>query len=127
MPLSPRALEILEEARALDDGSGLVFPGAKRGKPLNDITFAKLMRTLKLSAVPHGFRSSFRDWAAECTNASHAVMEASLAHVVSNKVVAAYARTDLFERRRALMDQWAQYLEGGGGQVVPMIRQGGQA
>ena len=127
VPLSPRALEILEEARALDDRSGLVFPGTKRGKPLSNMTFAKLMRSLKLGAVPHGFRSSFRDWAAECTNASHAVMEAALAHVVSNKVVAAYARTDLFERRRALMDQWAQYLEGGGGQVVPMVRQGAQA
>ena len=104
-----------------------MFPGAKRGKPLSNITFAKLMRSLKLGAVPHGFRSSFRDWAAEHTNASHAVMEAALAHVVSNKVVAAYARTDLFDRRRKLMDQWAQYLEGGGGQVVPMVRQGSQA
>ena len=127
VPLSTRALEMLEEARALDDGSGLVFAGAKRGKPLSNTTFAKLMRSLKLGAVPHGFRSSFRDWAAEHTSASHEVMEAALAHVVSNKVVAAYARTDLFERRRALMDRWAQYLEGGGGQVVPMVRRGDQA
>ena len=111
----------------MDDGSGLVFPGTTRGNPLSKVTFAKLMLTLKLDAVPHGFRSSFRDWAAECTSAPHAVMEAALAHVVGNKVVAAYARTDLFERRRALMDQWAKYLEGGGGQVIPMVRQGGQA
>ena len=63
--------------------------------------------------MPHGFRSSFRDWAAECTDAPHAVMEAALSHVVRNKVEAAYARSDLFERRRALMEQWAKFLDGG--------------
>ena len=61
-------------------------------------------------AVPHGFRSSFRDWAAEETNHPREVIEAALAHVVRNKVEAAYARSDLFERRRILMDDWACYL-----------------
>ena len=61
----------------------------------------------------NGFRSSFRDWAAECTDAPHAVMEAALAHVVRNKVEAAYARSDLFERRRVLMEQWARFLANG--------------
>ena len=72
-----------------------------------------LLRTLEVPAVPHGFRSTFRDWAAEETNHPRKVVEAALAHVVQNKVEAAYARSDLFERRRQLMDDWAGYLTGG--------------
>lgn len=120
VPLCDRALEILAEARALEDSSGLIFPGTRKGKPLSDMTLTKLMRELGLNAVPHGFRSSFRDWAAECTNAPHAVMEAALAHTVPNKTEAAYSRSDLFDRRRALMEQWAAYLAGGAGKVVPL-------
>ena len=60
--------------------------------------------------MPHGFRSSFRDWTAERTDAPHAVMEVALAHAVRNRVEAAYARSDLFERRRVLMEQWAGFL-----------------
>ena len=66
----------------------------------------------KIAAVPHGFRSSFRDWAAEETNHPREVIEAALAHVVQNRVEAAYRRTDLFERRRRLMADWAAYLAG---------------
>ena len=62
------------------------------------------------SATPHGMRSAFRDWCSEQTDAPHAVMEAALAHVVRNKAEAAYARSDLFERRRVLMQQWTAYL-----------------
>ena len=83
MPLSSRALAILEEARAIDDGSGLVFPSPTRpGKPMSDMTFTALLRRLKVAdrATVHGFRSAFRAWAAECTHAPHAVMELSLAH-----------------------------------------------
>ena len=69
-----------------------------------------LLKDLKIAAVPHGFRSSFRDWAAEETNHLREVVEAALAHVVRNKVEAAYARSDLFERWRILMDDWATYL-----------------
>ncbi len=87
------------------------------------MTLSKLMRDLSLDAVPHGFRSSFRDWAAECTNASRAVMEAALAHVVINKVEAAYARSDLFGRRSKLMEQWAEYLAiNPEATVIPMVR-----
>ena len=68
------------------------------------------MQNLKIAAVPHGFRSSFRDWAAEETNHPREVVEAALAHVVGNRTEAAYARSDLFERRRRLMDEWAAYL-----------------
>ena len=109
VPLSERAMEILAEARTLDGGSDLVFP-SWTGRPLSDMTHRKLLRTLDIDCVPHGFRSSFRDWAAEKTDAPHAVMEAALAHVVGDSTEAAYFRSDLFERRRTLMDQWAEYL-----------------
>ena len=109
VPLSDRTIEILDEARTIDDGSGLVFP-SRSGRPLSNMTHLKLLRTLGIDCVPHGFRSSFRDWAAECTDAPHAVMEAALAHVVGNSTEAAYFRSDLFERRRGLMDAWAAYL-----------------
>ena len=109
VPLSTRAQEILQEARDHTVLSDLVFPSPS-GRALSDSTLSKLLRELGVQAVPHGFRSSFRDWAAECTDAPHAVMEAALAHVVKNKAEAAYARSDLFERRRALMSDWASYL-----------------
>ena len=110
VPLSKRALEVLAEAAELSDGSGLVFPGMRPGRPLSENTHAKLLRELGFDAVTHGFRSSFRDYAAERTHTPHAVMEAALAHVVKNKAEAAYARSDLFERRRALMESWSEYL-----------------
>ena len=109
--LSGRALAVLQEARALADGSGVVFPSA-RGGPLNEVAIAKLVRELEIGAVPHGFRSSFRDWAAECSDAPREVCELALAHVNTNAIEAAYRRTDLFERRRALMEQWAAFLAG---------------
>ncbi len=111
VPLSTRALALLGEARALADGSGLVFPSAT-GRPHARAAFSKLVRQLGIEAVPHGFRSSFRDWAAECTDAPREVCELALAHVNTNAVEAAYRRTDLFERRRALMDAWAAFLAG---------------
>ena len=108
VPLSPRALEVLDEARDLTDGTGLLFPGP-RGKALSNMTTSKLLKELEIDATTHGFRSSFRDWAAECTNEKREVCEAALAHVVSG-VEGAYFRSDLFERRRKLMDRWADYL-----------------
>ena len=103
VPLSSRAAELLQEARTLRSGGDLVFP-SPRGKPLSDMTLSKLLKEHGVEAVPNGFRSSFRDWAAEETNHPCEVVEAALAHVVQNKVEAAYARSDLFERRRRLMD-----------------------
>ena len=106
-------MEILEEARALrDGGSSLVFPSVRRGKPLATTALSELLRELGIAAVPHGFRSSFRDWAAEETDHPREVAEAALAHKVRNQIEAAYRRTDLFERRRRLMDDWATYLAG---------------
>ena len=111
VPLSTRALAVLREASALRDSSGLVFPSVT-GRRLSHGSLSKLVRDLGIPAAPHGFRSSFRDWAAECSDAPREVCELALAHVNSDRVEAAYRRTDLFERRRALMEQWAAFLAG---------------
>ena len=108
--LCGRALEILETARALGDGCGLVFP-MRSGRPISPSTLPKMLQYHEIAAVAHGFRSSFRHWASEMTDHPREVIEAALAHVVQNKVEAAYARSDLFERRRLLMDDWAGYLD----------------
>ena len=108
VPLCRRAVEILEAARALGDGD-LVFP-MRSGKPIGMSTLPKMLEYRGIAAVAHGFRSSFRDWAAEETDHPREVIEAALAHVVQNKVEAAYARSDLFERRRRLMNDWDAYL-----------------
>ena len=112
VPLSLRAREILAEAKQNTVDSEWMFP-SPTGGALSDYVFNTLLWELEIPAVPHGFRSSFRDWAAECTDAPHAVMEAALSHVVRNQVEAAYARSDLFERRRTLMERWASYLTQG--------------
>ena len=109
VPLSLRAVEILDAARELADGNPLVFPN-RWGNPVKDTFLSQLLKQLRVAAVPHGFRSSFRDWAAEETDHPREVVEAALAHAVRNRVEAAYARSDLFERRRRLMDEWAAYL-----------------
>ena len=110
VPLCGRAVELLEVARTLGAGD-LVFP-MRSGRPVAASTLPKMLQLHGVAAVAHGFRSSFRDWAAERTNHPREVIEAALAHVVPNKVEAAYARSDLFERRRQLMDEWAAYLDG---------------
>ena len=111
VPLSARALEVLGEAKARAGRSELVFPSTTR-RQLSRAAISRMVRRLGIAAVPHGFRSSFRDWAAECSDAPREVCELALAHVNTNAVEAAYRRTDLFERRRALMEQWAAFLTG---------------
>ena len=113
VPLSRRALAILGDAHSLNKGEGLIFPGPRSGSPLSDVTFTRMLWRLGLNFVPHGLRSTFRDWAAEQTDAPHAVMETALAHTVGNATEAAYARSDLFDRRRALMEAWSEFLSGG--------------
>ncbi len=110
VPLSVRALEILEAARALGDGNGLVFPGTQAGKPLSDMTLSKLVKELGFDADVHGFRTSFKTWCQERTNAPREVSEAALAHTIQNKAEAAYARSDFFDKRRKLMERWDLYL-----------------
>ena len=110
VPLCDRALEILAEARAPDEGTARLVFIREGGNPLRDPQLRQLVRQNGIAAVPHGFRSSFRDWAAEETDHPREVVEAALAHVVQNKVEAAYRRTDLFERRRRLMNDWSAHL-----------------
>ena len=119
IPLSTRALAILAEARELSDGSDLVFPAARRGKPIADDVLSKMLRSLDIRGTVHGCRSTFRDWASERTNAPREVCEAALAHTVGG-VEGAYARSDLFDRRRKLMESWARYLAGGSADVVAL-------
>ena len=109
VPLPERAIEVLTQARTLGDGHGFVF-ASRRGRPLSETALPRLMTRLGIDAVPHGFRSSFRQWAAEKTNVPREVAEHALAHVNPNRVEAAYQRSDLFDRRRDLMGRWAAYL-----------------
>ena len=113
VPLCGRALKILDAARRLGDGGSPIVFLTERGKSLDEKRLCRLLEKHKIEAVPHCFRSSFRDWAAEKTNHPREVIEAALAHVVRNKVEAAYARSDPFERRRVLMDDWAADLAQG--------------
>jgi integrase len=109
VPLSQRALQIIKAMLEARNGD-FAFPGRKPGKHLTVRQPLTLLRRMNVGdATVHGFRSSFRDWAAECTNFTNEVCEAALAHVVDNKVEAAYRRGDLFDKRRKLMDAWAAY------------------
>ncbi|WIA57631.1 integrase arm-type DNA-binding domain-containing protein [Sphingobium sp. WTD-1] len=124
--LNDAAIGILERARPLSGGEGLIFPGTK-GQKLSDMTLSKVMRTAKRDETVHGFRSSFRDWAAERMPTIPAmVAEMALAHSVGTKTEQAYLRTDLPDMRRALMDGWGQFLAESlssvGGNVVWMER-----
>ena len=113
VPLSRQALDVLSEASALQDESGLVFPSPlKEGAPMSDMTLTKVLRSVGLAerATVHGFRSSFKNWTLEQTDTPWAVSEAALAHTLGNSTEQAYARSDLFERRSDLMQQWADYL-----------------
>ena len=109
VPLSTRALEVLNEAWSYRDDSGLVFPNG-RGGALSDNTLPKLMKDLGVPAVPHGFRASFRTWAEETTDTPRAVMESALAHRSGDAAEQAYARSDFYAKRKALMQAWADYL-----------------
>lgn len=109
VPLTDPALAILDALRGLDPMH--VFPGGGRGKPLSNAAMTALMKRMGHGGITvHGFRSSFRDWAAEQTAFPHEVAEAALAHVLADKVEAAYRRSDLFERRRRLMAAWAGFV-----------------
>ena len=111
VPLSGGALDLLLQAQALGQmETGYVFPAPYTGKALSNMAWTNLLRRLEIPATVHGFRSSFRDWTAEQTDTPWAVAEAALAHSLRNTTEAAYMRSDLFERRRELMDQWAEYL-----------------
>jgi len=112
VPLPPAAIELMEALPrfAVEDGEpDLVFPGTK-GKPLSDMSLTAVMRRMGLTAVPHGFRSTFSDWCAERTATPAEVREMALAHAIGDKTEEAYRRGDLYEKRRELMNLWAKFL-----------------
>lgn len=110
VPLSKAALDLLQSLPRIE-GADLVFPGAREGKPLSDMTLAAVMRRIGTDAVPHGFRSTFRDWTAERTNYPRDVAEMALAHAIESKVESAYRRGDLFAKRAHMMTAWAAFLD----------------
>jgi integrase len=114
IPLSDKSLELLDLLPRMvnDDGQeiDLVFPGLRGDKPLSDMSLTAAMRRMKLTAVPHGFRSTFTDWVAERTAYPSEVREMALAHAIGNETEAAYRRGDLFDKRRNLMNEWAEFL-----------------
>ena len=120
VPLSPAALAILEAQRPADPKPGnKVF--AVAGAPRSNMAMTMLLRRMGAKFTVHGFRSTFRDWAGDATGHSHQVIEAALAHTIQNKAEAAYRRSDAFEKRRRLMEDWAGYLAGtSGANVVPI-------
>jgi integrase len=123
VPLAPRAQKIIKSLYETRGGE-FVFPGRKVGKPPSVMALSKVLSRMKVDgATVHGFRSAFRDWAAECTNFTNEVCEAALAHVIKNKAEAAYRRGDLFEKRRKLMEAWAEYCSASkGGKVIAFGR-----
>jgi integrase len=118
IPLAERPLEIVRGLHSNASGD-YVFPGGRPGKGLSDMALLSVLRRLGIKETVHGFRSSFRDWAADQTQFPREVAEQALAHTISNKVEAAYLRSDFFEKRRRLMSQWAAHLDTPKGKVVP--------
>lgn len=126
VPLSSRAIEIVEAMQALARGPYL-FPGPEPKAPLSSMAMAMLLRRMKSDVTVHGFRSTFRDWASETTGFSHEVCEMALAHTISNKAEAAYRRGDLFDKRRRLMEAWAGYCASAGSDKVVRLQASGRA
>ena len=112
VPLSTRALAVLEQAKKLAGDSTLLFPGRGGTKPMSNMAFLMTLRRMKVAQTAHGFRSSFRDWAAEATSFPREAAEMALAHAIESKVEAAYRRGDLLAKRRELMEAWAVFCEG---------------
>ena len=117
IPLPSRCLEILDLARKISRGSEYIFEGTKPNKPLSENTFNKLIKDLGLDVHAHGFRTSFRTWTQEKTNYPREIAEAALAHSLSDKAEAAYARSDLLEKRAEMMEAWAQFLSASGSKI----------
>jgi integrase len=110
VPLSPRAVAIVEAMRAVRVSDN-VFPGYRPERPLGDMALHMVLRRMDIPYTVHGFRSSFRHWCSEATNFAREIAEAALAHVVGDTTERAYRRGDALEKRRKLMDSWAAYCE----------------
>ncbi|ESZ78385.1 site-specific integrase [Mesorhizobium sp. L103C105A0] len=113
VPLSDRCLEILKAAYAVSADEGFVFISAAGDRPLSNMVFLAILKRMEIETTAHGFRSSFRDWAAEETSFPREVAEMALAHTITNKVEAAYRRGDLLEKRREMMQAWSGFVAGG--------------
>ena len=114
VPLPDRALDILEAAATLTQGNDLIFPNTRKGKPYSDSTFSKLFRELGIPSVPHGLRSCFKNWTRDdVPNSDHVMAEVALAHEVGTEVEKIYGTSDMFEKRRELMQEWADFLDRG--------------
>jgi integrase len=128
VPLQPAAIALLGKAGHADD---LVFPSpVKDGKPLSDATLAAVLERMgRTDITVHGFRSTFRDWAGETTTHAREVIETALGHKLKDKAEAAYARGDLFQKRRRLMQDWANYLAAPAAKVLELAetKQGREA
>jgi len=124
VPLSKIAVKLLRARHDATGGQGFVFPGERPRKPLSNMSMLMLLERMgRDDLTVHGFRSTFRDWVEEKTTYPGSVAEAALAHVVGDKVEAAYQRGDLFEKRRKLMDAWADYCSKAAiGDVIPINR-----
>ena len=118
VPLTDRTLAILEKAHSQDPESEYLF--SRNRKPLSNMGMLTLLKRMNYTVTVHGFRSSFRDWAAECAAYSHEVCEMALAHSIGNKAEAAYRRGDLLEARRRLMLDWGAYCMGSFGKIIAL-------
>lgn len=122
IPLPEKAIQLLKKQKELFP-TGYAFPGMKEGKPLSDMSLTAVLRRMEQNEITvHGFRSSFRDWAAESTAYPNEMVEMALAHTIGNKVEAAYRRGDLFEKRRRMMQDWSNFCDTviKAGEVIPM-------
>jgi integrase len=123
VPLALRAVKILDEMAQIQLNE-FVFPGTKQGRSLSNMALLMLLRDLRPGVTVHGFRSAFKDWASEATSFPDYLSEAALAHASADKVRAAYARSDLLEKRRKLLEAWAQHCQRypTSAEVVPLRR-----
>lgn len=119
IPLSCQALELVEECRS-DARNQFLFPSPRADKGVSDVAMTKVLNTLKEPGRTHGFRSSFRTWVQDTDAAGYEVTETALGHVIGNKVERSYARSDLLDRRRFLMQKWADFVTGEEAKVVPL-------
>lgn len=119
VPLSAAAMAVLKKAKEFRQ-SAYIFPGVRSGRPMSDMSLTQLLRRMRPGITTHGFRSTFRDWAAEVTLYPHELAEMALAHVVGNKVEAAYRRGDMFDKRRQMMTDWAAWCEPKEDNVIPI-------
>ncbi|RQZ93666.1 site-specific integrase [Burkholderia cenocepacia] len=127
VPLSPAAIDLLKTIERIEDQE-LVFPSPRSGSVLSDMALLELMRRQRLEATPHGFRSTFRDWASEYTNYPRELAEVALAHIKADATEAAYWRGDVLEKRRRMMADWADFIAKlhESGDVIPINRVAGQ-